>query len=124
MGFELPDVFRAQLVGHTVKMASAIRSALELSKTPFGDSLGKTASLDLDIKQLDSVLSCQGKLNGCVNQYSIPQAEKITERGMEIPPAIGVATSINFEPTGAGKAAITVDFVMKASEVNGVIRAR
>ena len=36
---------------------------------------------------------------------------------------MGVATSINFQPTGGGKAAITGDFVMLGSEVNPVIRA-
>jgi Domain of Unknown Function (DUF1259) len=42
---------------------------------------------------------------------------------MEIPPAMGVATAINFQPTGQGKAAISGDFVLLASEVNPVIRA-
>jgi len=36
---------------------------------------------------------------------------------------MGVATAINFQPTGGGKAAITGDFVLIASEVNPVIRA-
>jgi len=36
---------------------------------------------------------------------------------------MGVATAINFQPTGGGKAAITGDFVMRGSEVNSVIRA-
>ena len=36
---------------------------------------------------------------------------------------MGVATAINFQPTGGGKAAITGDFVVRASEVNSVIRA-
>ena len=36
---------------------------------------------------------------------------------------MGVATAINFQPTGGGKAAITGDFVMRATEVNDVIRA-
>jgi hypothetical protein len=40
-----------------------------------------------------------------------------------VPPAMGVATAINFQPTGGGKAAITGDFVMTAGEVNEVIRA-
>jgi len=40
-----------------------------------------------------------------------------------IPPAMGLATAINFQPTGGGKAAITGDFVMIASEVNPVIKA-
>jgi hypothetical protein len=41
---------------------------------------------------------------------------------MEIPPSMGTATSINFQSTGAAKAAITGDFVMQASEVNEVIK--
>jgi len=53
----------------------------------------------------------------------VPRAEKIMEGGMEVPPSMGVATAINFQPTGGGKAAITGDFVMIASEVNQVIRA-
>jgi hypothetical protein len=36
---------------------------------------------------------------------------------------MGVATAINFQPTGGGKAAVTGDFVMRAGEVNKVIRA-
>jgi hypothetical protein len=36
---------------------------------------------------------------------------------------MGVATAINFQPTGGGKAAITGDFVLRGSEVNPVIRA-
>jgi hypothetical protein len=34
-----------------------------------------------------------------------------------------VATAINFQPTGGGKAAITGDFVLLGSEVNPVIKA-
>jgi hypothetical protein len=42
--------------------------------------------------------------------------------GQEIPPSMGVATAINFQPTGGGKAAITGDFVLLGSEVNPVLR--
>jgi hypothetical protein len=41
----------------------------------------------------------------------------------EIPPAMGVATALNFQPTGDGDAAVTGDFVMTAGEVSAVIRA-
>lgn len=56
-------------------------------------------------------------------QFSIPRQEKIEDDGMEIPPAMGTATAINFQPTGSGRAVITGDFVLVASEVNPVIRA-
>jgi Domain of Unknown Function (DUF1259) len=36
---------------------------------------------------------------------------------------MGVATGINFQPTGDGKAAITGDFVLTNDEVNPVIMA-
>ena len=44
---------------------------------------------------------------------------------MSLDPAgpLGLATGINFQPTGNGKAAITGDFVLAPSEVNPVIRA-
>jgi hypothetical protein len=43
--------------------------------------------------------------------------------GETIPPAMGTATAINFQPTGSGTAATTGDFVLLAREVNPVIRA-
>src|SRR5258705_13372298 len=47
------------------------------------------------------------------------------EGGMAIAPVgpMGVATAINFQPTGGGKAAITGDFVLTNDEVNPVIKA-
>jgi len=42
---------------------------------------------------------------------------------MEVPPPMGSANAINFQPTGGGKAAITGDFVLIASEVNPVLKA-
>jgi hypothetical protein len=36
---------------------------------------------------------------------------------------MGLATAINFQPIGRGKAAVTGDFVLVGSEVNAVIRA-
>jgi hypothetical protein len=69
------------------------------------------------------LMGAQGKISGGTYQFSIPRAERLTEAGMEIPPAMGVANAINFQPTGKGKAAITGDLVLKASEVPEVVRA-
>ena len=43
--------------------------------------------------------------------------------GMAIPPAMGTAIAINFQPTGGGKAAITGDFVALSNELNPLITA-
>jgi Domain of Unknown Function (DUF1259) len=109
--------------GNPVKLATAIRAALTLTKTPFAALTTSPApDLGIDTKQLDRILSAKGKVNGGVYQFGIPRVEKITQAGMEVPPAMGTATAINFQPTGNGKAAITGDFVLIASEVNPVIR--
>jgi hypothetical protein len=42
---------------------------------------------------------------------------------MALPPSMGTAIAINFQPTGEGKAAITGDFVLLGSEVNPVLKA-
>ncbi|MBD0369922.1 MAG: DUF1259 domain-containing protein [Pyrinomonadaceae bacterium] len=112
-------------MGDAVKIAKAIHDALALSKTPFAATSngGQSQGAGIDTKQLDQIMGQSGKANGGVYQFSIPRAESITENGMEVPPAMGVATAINFQPTGGGKAAITGDFVLIASEVNPVIRA-
>jgi hypothetical protein len=43
--------------------------------------------------------------------------------GMALPPAMGVTTALNFQPTGGGKAAINGDFAMTSNEVQKVIQA-
>jgi hypothetical protein len=57
-----------------------------------------------------------------VLQFSVPRADKVTEERMEVPPSMGTAEAINFQPTGSGKAAITGDFVLTADEVSPVLQ--
>jgi hypothetical protein len=113
-------------MGDAVKIAKSIHDALALSKTPFAASApssNPTPDLGIDTKQLDQTLAQTGKLNGVVYQFSVPRAEKISDNGMEVPASMGLATAINFQPTGSGKAAIAGDLVLIASEVNPVIKA-
>jgi hypothetical protein len=112
--------------GDAVKIAKALHDALALSKTPFSaPAAGGDPNQDIgiDTKQLDQIMGQAGKVNGGVYQFSVPRAEIISDNGMTVPPSMGLATAINFQPTGGGKAAITGDFVLIAAEVNPVIRA-
>jgi len=111
--------------GDPVKLAASLHDALALTKTPpAGPALsGPAPDLGFDAKQIDAILGQSGKNNNGIYQYSVPRAEKITDGGMTVPNSMGVTTGINFQPTGAGKAAITGDFVMIAREVNPVIKA-
>src|SRR5438034_4330118 len=107
------------------QIAKAIHDALAVSKTPFAAPAAAAQNQDLgiDTKQIDQIMGQSGKVNGGVYQFSVPRADKIMDNEMEIPPSMGVAQAINFQPTGGGKAAITGDFVLNASEVNPVIKA-
>jgi hypothetical protein len=109
--------------GDAVALARTLRNALERTKTPLQPPAGNAEAPDLPVAEIDRILGFAGKPNGGVLQYSVPRAERVVEHGMEIPPAAGMATAINFQPTGVGRAATTGDFVLLAREVNPVIRA-
>jgi hypothetical protein len=123
-----PATYYMHIHGHgdPVAMATAIRAALAESKTPFAapaTPAAQTAQIELDTDKLDAAIGVRGKVNSGVYQFSVPRKEPITEDGMSVPPAMGTAIVINFQPTGGGKAAITGDFVVTAEEVNPMIRA-
>ncbi len=123
---ESPSVMYMHISGEgdPVKMAQTIRAALALTRTPFDKPTGeKTEKLELDTRQLDRIIGHSGKTNNGVYQFSVPRAEKIMAHGMEVPPSMGLAMPLNFQPTGGGKAAITGDLVLTAREVNPAIRA-
>jgi Domain of Unknown Function (DUF1259) len=112
--------------GDAAQLASSIHAALGLTGTPGpapAPATGANPDLGFDTKQIDSTLGYTGKNNNGVYQFAVPRAEKITEGGMGVPTSMGIATSINFQPTGGGKSAITGDFVLTAKEVNPVIKA-
>jgi hypothetical protein len=110
--------------GDPVKLASALHAALSLSGTPFAaPPAPPPPAPDLDVAALDRAIGAKGKANGGILQYSLARREQVRSGGMEVPPAMGTATAINFQPLGAGRAAITGDFVLTAREVNPVIRA-
>ena len=114
-------------IGNPARIARAVRSALEFTKTPLAQAAAAPPTpLDLDTTAIAKIIGVRGKANGGVYQLSIPRREKIhpdKNDKMEIPAAMGIATAINFQSTGAGKAAITGDFVLLGREVNSVIWA-
>lgn len=124
---ESPHVVYVHFNGHgdAPALAKTLHDALTKTKTPIAPPPAATTppAINLPTPQLDATLGFTGKANGGTYQFSIPRAEKITDHDMVIPPAAGVATAINFQSTANGKAAITGDFVLIASEVNPVIRA-
>jgi hypothetical protein len=123
-----PFTMYMHVLGHgdPAKMAAVLHTALAESKTPLSSAAAAPASppqIDFDTAAVDQALGAKGTNNGGVYQFSIPRAEPIKDDGMDVPPPMGSANAINFQPTGAGKAAITGDFVLIAKEVNPVLKA-
>jgi hypothetical protein len=116
-------------IGNPARIARAIRTAIEFTATPLAaPTPAATAAgappatpIDLDTAAIASALGAHGNVNGGVYQVSVPRRDKIREEKHEIPPSMGISTAINFQPTGAGKAAITGDFVLLGREVNPVL---
>ena len=122
-----PATFYMHVLGHgqPVALARALHDALALSKTPLGNAPAAAPPperIDLDTAMLDRVLGGKGQIAGGVYQVGIPRADSVTSHGMSLPPPMGAAESINFQPTGNGRAAITGDFVLTAAEVTPVMR--
>lgn len=109
--------------GNAANIARAIRHALETSKTPLDTvAAGAPPALDLDTAAIAAALGYHGKASGGVYQVGVPRTGRIMEGSEEVPASMGTATSINFQSTGGGKAAIAGDFVLTGNEVNPVIR--
>lgn len=125
---EQPRVMYMHIEGHGdgATLAKSLATALAMTKTPAAGPTApaaSTAPLGIDQAGVEKAMGYAGKVNGGILQFTVPRAEKVMENGMEIPPSMGTATAINFQPTGGGKAAISGDFVLLASEVNPVIHA-
>ena len=111
--------------GDPVKLAGVLASALAATRTPPASPAASPAPAvaGFDPPAIERALGATGKPNGGVLQFSFPRADQVSEQGMALPASMGLATAINFQPTGAGKAAIAGDFVMVGSEVDPVLRA-
>lgn len=124
---ESPHVMYMHIAAHgdAAGIARSIHEALARSKTPLGPASPPAAAstTELDTAGIARALGFAGKLNGIVYQVSVPRLETIRAMGTEVSPSMGVATAINFQPTGGGRAAITGDFVLRGSEVDLVLRA-
>ena len=124
-----PATFYMHVAGHgdPGKLASAIHDALAESKTPLtiAAPANPPPAVDLDTAQLDQIMGVKGQANNGVYAFTVPRRDPVSEGGMPLSPVgpLGVATGINFQPTGGGKAAITGDFVLAGEEVNPVIAA-
>src|SRR5882724_7779008 len=124
---ETPRVIYLHYMGHgkAVELAKSLRGALAESNTPLDKPTppAPAAEPPAFVKTIEDTLGTKGRFAGGVLSYGIPRAGAITDHGMTLTGAQGVAEAINFQEAGAGKVATTGDFVLTAEEVNPVISA-
>lgn len=111
--------------GDPVLLARAVREALAETGTPFGAAPAaapEPPQQGLDADELGAILGARGKRSGEVIQFSIPRPDEVRVAGMAMPPEMGVATALNFQPTGDGKAAVAGDFVVLARETGPLLK--
>ncbi len=108
--------------GNPDKLAAAMHSVLSATGTPAGVPAAAAADgPPADWRKVEAIFGKEGQKKGNLLQLSFPRRGKITEKGMVIPPFMGMATGINLQRVG-GKAVATGDFVLIGTEVNPVIR--
>src|SRR2546428_925926 len=122
-----PHVMYVHYEGHgdALQLAKSLLQALSASGTPLGGPAPPAAAGGpvLDTKPIEQALGRPGREIGAgVFQVTAARAEAITAMGHPLLPAMGIATVMNFQPMGEGKAAITGDFVLLDKEVNPVAR--
>ena len=121
-----PATFYMHVDGHgdSVRLAAILHDALAASRTPLGaPAAAAPTKPDLDAEQIEQVIGRKGNAIGGVLQFGIPRGDAIKAAAMDVPPAMGTAIAVNFQPTGGGNAAITGDFVLEAGEVEAVLTA-
>jgi Domain of Unknown Function (DUF1259) len=126
--WETPRVYYLHFygTGDAVQLARAIRGVIDLTTTP-APAADLTAPsetpIGLDTGRIALALGHSGTVSGKVYHVSLARPDTIRYGSVVIPPAMGVATTFNFQSAGRGQAATTGDFVLRAAEVNPVLRA-
>ncbi len=111
--------------GNEVDLARAIAAAVAVTKIPppAPPASAAAAGPGFDADGIQKTLGRTGSVTNGVLAVSFPRPEKITMMGVELPPAMGMATAMSFQSAGGGRVAATGDFVMTGDEVNPVARA-
>jgi Domain of Unknown Function (DUF1259) len=129
--FESPPVrflhFRAS--GDPVRIARAVRSALNMTSTPLPGmpsdraAPARVSAPGLDTAAIHRALGFAGRLSGAVYRISIPPGFPVRDGGVALSPAMGISSSIGFQPLPDGHAAAIGDLVLRGHEVRFVVRA-
>jgi hypothetical protein len=109
--------------GDEVTMATGLREALALTKTPMVATPSSSEAKPELARQIERIVGYEGAMGGGVLHIVVPRNDvHVAAIGSHIPGSMGMNTPLNFQLEG-GTAAINGDFMLLPTEVNPVIKA-
>lgn len=121
-----PDIWwtHVEAMGNPVTLAKGLKAALDATAIPPAPAPpASQPPIALDTAGIDKALGRNGTADSGIYKFSIARRDTVTDGQHILPPALGITTTINFQPLGGNKAAINGDFVMTAGEIQKVIQA-
>jgi hypothetical protein len=112
-------------MGDVTQLAQGLKAALDATSIgPATPPPAQQPPVDIDVAGVQQALGRNGAPDGGLLKYSIPRKDAIVEDGHVLPASsLNLTTVINFQPVGAGRAAINGDFILTDPEVQKVIQA-
>ncbi|WP_411135805.1 DUF1259 domain-containing protein [Streptomyces sp. C10] len=108
---------------HPVALARGLRAAFDRTGTPPPLPSSRRKPVDLDTAGIDAALGVKGSVDDGIYKSIFVRRETITDGHLVLPAGLGSTSAFNFQPLGDGRAAISGDCAMIASEVQDVLVA-
>ncbi|MER5804695.1 DUF1259 domain-containing protein [Streptomyces mirabilis] len=121
-----PDVWWVHLHAHghnPVTVARGLRAAFDCTGTPPAEPATSSPPVDLDTAAIDAAMGVKGTTDGEIYKCTYVRRETVADGPVILPPGLGTTTSVNFQPLGGGRAALSGDLVMIAQEVQHALMA-
>ncbi|MFE7540946.1 DUF1259 domain-containing protein [Streptomyces platensis] len=122
---QTPDIWWIHVHAHgqdPVSLARGLRAAFDCTGTP-PPLPSSRKSVDLDTVGIDTALGVKGSVDDGIYKSVFVRRETITDGPLVLPPGLGSTSAFNFQPLDGGRAAISGDCAMIASEVQDVLMA-
>jgi hypothetical protein len=95
-------------MGDPAQLAQGLKAAFDATALPAAAApSAQQPPVDLDTAGIDTALGRKGTADNGIYKFTLARKDVITDDGHLITPGLGVTTGINFQPFGAGRAAIT-----------------
>ncbi|MFI9251722.1 DUF1259 domain-containing protein [Streptomyces sp. NPDC053069] len=121
-----PDCWWVHVHAHghdPVAVARGLHTAFKCTGTPPAEPAASSPPVDLDSAAIDAAMGVKGAADGEIYKCTYVRRETVADGHVVLPPGLGATTSVNFQPLGGGRAALSGDLALIASEVQPALTA-